>query len=225
MTVAVGNKTELTPASPLSGTIVLAAQAWIVVFYRTATATGVAASSDIDGGFGSAVLANGTNDGFQFYAFAKYCSAGTHTITVSGTGLSLNAGELVEVTGTSGASALDKFVGRFQDFQTAPTTGSTGALSAAPALALALCFTTSNGNQPAHDSGGGWSNEGNLWGDSWPANMQSKRVTVTTAIDAGWTVSLDDTTQGVLVFTEGSGAATPDVPVPPGNTMFFAGSF
>src|SRR5689334_7904130 len=131
MTASVGNKTEFSSGTPTTGSIVLAADAWIQVAVRTATATGVAVGSSIDGDFGAARTTAPTGDGFQLYLFAKWCTAGTHTITITGTGLSLNAGHALEVLGTSGSGALDKTNSNHEDFSTAPSC-TTAALTTQP---------------------------------------------------------------------------------------------
>lgn len=191
--------------------ITLAADAWIVVIFTVdAAAASLAVSSNISGGFGASKnTENDVGNQQDTYAFAKWCAAGAHTITVSGTGIGFDYGTVTEVVG-GGSGTYDQAVGQVQT-TTTPSSGNTGTLAAQPALGLAVCLNTSfSGVTPVADTGSGFTDEGSFAnGGGLNGRTEQKRVTATTAFAGTFTGTSSAFTTVMVVIGEADGAPPP----------------
>jgi len=208
--IAFAQKVVWTPSGG-AGSITTSVSSWLVIFLTTdAGASSVAFSSSVSGAFGAAKdTENDAGDFQDCYAFAKYCGAGTHSITSSGSGISFDTACVVEVANGDSAG-YDQAPGQVQTSTTAPSSGNTGTLAAAPALGVAVSFCTSFGGVTPVN-GSGFADNGTISNAGMTGRVESKRVTATTAFAGDFTSTSGTFTTIMVVIKEaGGGAATTD---------------
>lgn len=216
--IAVNQKVVWTPSGG-AGSITTSVPSWLIIFLTTdAGASSVAFSSSVSGPFGAAKdTENDAGDFQDTYAFALYCAAGGHSITSSGSGISFDTACVVEVVNGS-ATGYDQAIGQVQTGTTAPSSGNTGTLAAAPALGVAVSFCTSFGGITP-TNGASFVDNGTISNAGMTGRVESRRVTTTAAFAGDFTSTSGTFTTIMVVISEDGGGA---VVVPSlRNSLFF----